>query len=203
MWQMLHKIKLPISIFAVFASLFLLLIPISVFAAPPVYGCPGGPVGPGAPASCPYTQEQVSGYCADPSSMPSGASVYCSNGGGVVLTDSTSQPASASTTPPAGSNTPTGANLRGDCKPGQGVDLDESNCGILAYLITGINILSALVGVVVVTMIAVGGIQYSLARDNPQATSAAKGRILNALIALVAYIFMWTFLQYIIPGGVL
>lgn len=97
-------------------------------------------------------------------------------------------------------NAPTGANFKGDCKSG---NIDKSNCGIIAYLITAINILSGLVGVVVVVMIAIGGIQYSTSRDNPQATAAAKDRIRNAIIALVAYIFMWAFLQYLIPGGVL
>ena len=97
-------------------------------------------------------------------------------------------------------NEPAGANFSGECK---GEDIDKTNCGILAYLITAINVLSAVVGVVVVIMIAVGGIQYSAAKDNPQATVAAKSRITNAIIALVAYIFMWAFLQYIIPGGVL
>jgi hypothetical protein len=66
-----------------------------------------------------------------------------------------------------------------------------------------INILSGLVGIVIVTMITVGGIQYSSARDNPQAVAAARGRITNALIALVAYILMYAFLQYLIPGGIL
>jgi hypothetical protein len=65
-----------------------------------------------------------------------------------------------------------------------------------------VNFLSIGVGVVVIAMIIVGGIQYSLASDNPQAVSAAKQRIINALIALVAYIFMFAFLQWLIPGGI-
>lgn len=82
-------------------------------------------------------------------------------------------------------------------------NLDKNNCGILAYLIDGINLLSALVGIVIVIMIAVGGLQYSASRDNPQSTQAAKEKIRNAILALLAYIFMYAFLQYLIPGGVL
>lgn len=96
-----------------------------------------------------------------------------------------------------------GGNPQGDCSPGSGVALDKTNCGILAYLLTGINLLSGLVGLVVVIMIAVGGIQYTTARDNPQAVAAAKARIANAIIALVASLFIYAFLQYIVPGGVL
>lgn len=102
----------------------------------------------------------------------------------------------AATTP----NKPVGSNYNGKC---QDANIDKTNCGIIAYLLTGINVLSALVGVVVVLMIAVGGIQYSASRDNPQATAAAKDRIRNAIIALILYVFMWAFLQYLIPGGVL
>jgi len=65
-----------------------------------------------------------------------------------------------------------------------------------------INFLSIGVGVIVIIMIILGGIQYSMAGDNPQAVSAAKQRIMNALLALVVYIFMFAFLQWLIPGGI-
>lgn len=97
-------------------------------------------------------------------------------------------------------NAPLGGDASGKC---QGPDLNAGNCGIIYYLVTGINILSGLVGVVIVMMIAIGGIQYSTARDNPQAVAAAKARITNAIIALVASLFIYAFLQYIVPGGLL
>lgn len=64
-----------------------------------------------------------------------------------------------------------------------------------------VNVLSAGVGLVVIAMIIVGGIQYSIAGDNSQATAAAKQRIANALIALFAFLFIFAFLQWLIPGG--
>ncbi len=76
------------------------------------------------------------------------------------------------------------------------------HCGILDYLVTAINVLSAIVGVVVVMMIIVGGIQYSAAGDDPQKVQAAKTKITNALLALFVFIFMYAFLQWIVPGGV-
>lgn len=65
-----------------------------------------------------------------------------------------------------------------------------------------VDVLAGLVGVVAVVMIVVGGIQYSLARNNPQATAGARTRILNAVIAMIAFMFIWALLQYLVPGGV-
>lgn len=65
-----------------------------------------------------------------------------------------------------------------------------------------VEFLSGAVGVVVVAMIIVGGIQYSMAGANPTALTAAKQRITNALIALVAFVLIFTFLQWLIPGGI-
>jgi hypothetical protein len=66
-----------------------------------------------------------------------------------------------------------------------------------------VDFVSAGIGVIVVIMIIVGGIQYVTAGNNPQAVSAAKKRIYNALIALVAFILLFAFMNWLIPGGVL
>lgn len=81
--------------------------------------------------------------------------------------------------------------------------ITKENCGIVDILVTTIRVLSGLVGVVVVVMIAYGGVQYALARDNPQAVSAAKSKIVNAILALVFYLMIFGFLQWVVPGGVL
>lgn len=65
-----------------------------------------------------------------------------------------------------------------------------------------VNFAAAAVGVVVIAMIILGGVQYSMAGDNPNATGEAKKRIINSLIALAAFIFMYAFLQWLIPGGI-
>src|SRR5581483_2580138 len=49
-----------------------------------------------------------------------------------------------------------------------------------------VDFLSAGVGIIVAAVIIVGGIQYSMAGDNPQAVGAAKKRITDGLIALIA-----------------
>ncbi|HET7827353.1 MAG TPA: hypothetical protein VFK97_00600 [Candidatus Saccharimonadales bacterium] len=64
-----------------------------------------------------------------------------------------------------------------------------------------IDFLSAGVGLVVVGSLILGGIQYTMAGGNPDAVGKAKHRITNALLALVVFIFIFAFLQWIIPGG--
>lgn len=80
---------------------------------------------------------------------------------------------------------------------------DPNHCGILNYIALFIRALSGIVGVVVVAMIVIGGIQYSATGGDPGAVASAKKRIVNALLALVIYIFSFALLQYLIPGGVL
>jgi len=91
------------------------------------------------------------------------------------------------------------ASIEADCK---GDTLNEENCGIVRYLVRFINALSGVVGLVIVSMIIVGGIQYSSAGDDPQKVSAAKTKITNALLALLVFIFMFAFLQWVVPGGI-
>jgi len=65
-----------------------------------------------------------------------------------------------------------------------------------------INFLSAGVGLIVVGVIIMGGIQYSMAGDSPEALKKAKERIINGLVALFAFMFLYAFLQWLVPGGV-
>lgn len=65
-----------------------------------------------------------------------------------------------------------------------------------------VDFLAAGVGIVVVGVIIVGGIQYMTSGDNPTALTAAKQRITNGLIALAAFLFTFAFLQWLIPGGI-
>lgn len=91
-----------------------------------------------------------------------------------------------------------------DCKGDPAThQVNKDNCKIIGYIVLLIQVLSAIVGIVVVIMIIVGGIQYSASGDDPQAVAAAKKRIMNAVIAIVFYIFGFAILQYLVPGGVL
>lgn len=73
---------------------------------------------------------------------------------------------------------------------------------IPATLVDIINFLAYGVGIVVVLLIVVGGFQYATAGGAPQKIEAAKRRIIQALVALGLFIFMYAILQWAIPGGV-
>jgi hypothetical protein len=105
---------------------------------------------------------------------------------------------------PASTSTSTSTNTDDNCKNTTTSDALKKciqTNSITKDLLLVVNVLSAGVGVIVIGMIIFGGIQYSIAGDNSQATGAAKQRILNALIALLAYLFIFAFLQWLIPGG--
>lgn len=74
---------------------------------------------------------------------------------------------------------------------------------ITDYVNPTIKLLSALVGIIVAISIVVAGVLYSSASGDPSKVSAAKDRLTNAVIALLAYLFMMGFLQWLLPGGVL
>lgn len=64
------------------------------------------------------------------------------------------------------------------------------------------NLLSAAIGVIVVIVIIMAGIQYTTSGGNPQVAAQAKKRIINAVIALVTWFFLFGILQWLIPGGI-
>lgn len=82
------------------------------------------------------------------------------------------------------------------------VDASTGSAELDKWLNRGVNTLSAIVGLVIVGSIIMAGIQYMTAQDNSSQVSAAKNRILMAVVALLLYLFGFTFLQWLIPGGI-
>lgn len=58
------------------------------------------------------------------------------------------------------------------------------------------------VGLAVTIALIMAGIQYSTAEGNPESSQKAKLRAQHALIGLGVYIFAFSALQYLIPGGI-
>ena len=112
--------------------------------------------------------------------------------------DLTSEPTKTNGT---GSNNNTSGRqvIDADCKA---EILNKENCNIIKYLVNGINFLSALAGMAIIGSIMIAGYQYMTARDNSGQVEAAKKRILWAMIALGVFIFMYAFLNWVVPGGV-
>ena len=73
-----------------------------------------------------------------------------------------------------------------------------SACGFLGVVDSFLRWLSYLVVPLVIIMIIYGGISLSLAGDNPEATRKAKSRITQAIIALVCFALLWSFLKWLI-----
>jgi len=73
---------------------------------------------------------------------------------------------------------------------------------IVGYAKILINTLSGAVGIIAIAVIVVAGIQYASSSGNPNTTAQAKKRIINAIIALIAFAFMFAMLQWLIPGGI-
>lgn len=102
-----------------------------------------------------------------------------------------------------------------ECKPGQPKDpcADPAifdtckgiGCNMLVkkYVEPGIKVLVALVGIVVAISITVAAIMYGSAGSDPGKVAAAKKRFASAVLALLAYLFTFAFLQWLLPGGIL
>ena len=72
---------------------------------------------------------------------------------------------------------------------------------IIDILFAIFRFLSAGVGLIAIGSVIVAGIQYSTARDNPQATQNAIKRMTNTIIGLLLYLFIFAIANFLIPGG--
>lgn len=79
----------------------------------------------------------------------------------------------------------------------------DGSMGIEGILNMVLLVVTTGVGIAAVGSIVFAGILYITARDNAAQVSKAKTMIMNTVIGVVAYILMWAFLEWIIPGGVL
>ena len=78
---------------------------------------------------------------------------------------------------------------------------DPNSCQALQTIDTLLNFLALLVMPVATIMIVIGGIQYSMAGDNSESIKNARAKIFKAVLALIGFIGLWSFLKWLIPGG--
>lgn len=84
----------------------------------------------------------------------------------------------------------------------QGTKLDSPDAGLVEkYGVPLLNFMGSIVGLIVTISIVAAGIQYSSAANDPNKIAAARSRITNAVIALVAFLFLYGLLQWLVPGG--
>ncbi len=74
---------------------------------------------------------------------------------------------------------------------------------IVAYLKMALQVLSAGVGITIVLMLVIAGIQYITSAGDPNMVKQAKDRIVSAITALVLFVMGFAILSFIIPGGII
>lgn len=145
---------------------------------------------------------------------PGGSSKTCGTEPTITTVDSTPAVAGVGETSPGYDQTKSGrsAICTGTLKPDPSKpETTDNSVGPNADCIKGIPIMEYLqrtIDVLVILiigggalMIVVGGIQYTTARDNPQAVQAAKKRITDVVLGVVFFVFLYAFLTWLIPGG--
>jgi len=87
------------------------------------------------------------------------------------------------------------------CDQGNSGGTSVKDNGIWGLLMTAINILTAGIGIVAVGGIIFGSILYASAGGSADQVKKARTIIINIVIGLLAYALMYSFLNFIIPGG--
>ena len=87
----------------------------------------------------------------------------------------------------------------GDC-----IDNNPASGGaIVVYLKLIIRFLSGAVGLVIMLMLVIAGVQYITSLGDPAMIKKAKERIINAITALMLFVLAYAIINYLIPGGIL
>lgn len=86
------------------------------------------------------------------------------------------------------------------------VQVCENGTGACANFVTKyinpfITLLTVVIGVAAAISIVVAGIQYASAGSDPGKVQKAKDRIGQTMLGLLAYVLLFSFLNYIVPGG--
>lgn len=216
---MLKKINKLLVTF-VLAGAIIAAVPLVPALAIPGPGAGSTPTQPTAPAgtvckdtaaTCGRCYNQLAGtayYCSGGQFVPGSCWVYNNNGGvadwsaadcklsqfASIQTGSVGQTAVTADQAACGSST--GA----CCKDKTN---NNSDCGIISRINQIISFLALTVGVAAALGIIIGGIEYSSSGGDPKKTASGKSHITKAVIAVVLFGFLYTFLEFIIPGGFL
>lgn len=98
---------------------------------------------------------------------------------------------------------PTPAPSNGSSSEDQAVKCTGGRCDLVKkYITPTITVLAAIFGTVAAISIILGGINFTTSEGDPQKAARAKSRITNTIIATVAFLFLYAFLQFLIPGGI-
>jgi len=79
---------------------------------------------------------------------------------------------------------------------------DPNGGVIITYLKMILKFMSGGVGIVILLMLTIAGIQYMTAAGQPEQVKLAKSRIQNAITGLVLFLIAFAVLNLIIPGSI-
>jgi hypothetical protein len=83
------------------------------------------------------------------------------------------------------------------------VNCNFDGCDLIQkYINPAIDLASVSFGLLAAASLILGGINYASSEGDPQKASQAKNRLSKTIVAVVAYLFLYSFLQFIVPGGV-
>lgn len=82
---------------------------------------------------------------------------------------------------------------------------NNADCGAIVtnYVNPFIRLMTAITGLLIAISLVAAGIAYSMAAGDASKVAAAKQRITNTLLALVAFMFTFGILQWLVPGGII
>ena len=66
-----------------------------------------------------------------------------------------------------------------------------------------LNFMALLVVPVCGVIVSVAGVEYMISRNNPEMASNARMRIYKVILTLIIFAGLWTFLKWLLPGGIL
>lgn len=89
-----------------------------------------------------------------------------------------------------------------ECPGADNKSPDVEQNAIWKLMIQVLNIMIAGVGILAVGGIVYGAVLYASAADRPEQTKKAKEIILNVVVGLIAFGLMYSFLNFLIPGGI-
>jgi hypothetical protein len=91
--------------------------------------------------------------------------------------------------------------VRSCCPNTYGNKPNSTQCFFAKYLNPTVNLAAIVFGIIDVISIVSGGILISSSAGDSGKYAKGRQRIINALLALAAFIFFYAFMQYLIPGG--
>ncbi|NTW61883.1 hypothetical protein HGB25_00485 [Candidatus Saccharibacteria bacterium] len=87
------------------------------------------------------------------------------------------------------------------CPQGGGKGAGVEDSGIWGLLLVVINIFTVGIGVAAIGGVLYGAFVYTTSSGSPDKAKQAKVIIANTVVGLVVYALLYSFLNYIVPGG--